>query len=333
MTHYDIIGDVHGCATKLIALLNGMDYRPDQAGVYHHPERTAVFVGDLIDRGEEQLQVLQLVKAMVDADSALIVMGNHEFNAIAWATDHPETGEPLRVHSPENYNQHEEFLEQLSEEDQAYYIDWFKTLPLWLDLGGIRVVHACWHPQSIDVVMAATDGSGRLTDVEHLVEANRKHSDLYEAVEALLKGPEIPLREHDMEPYWDHEANKERKKARIRWWDHGASTLPELAELSGVRLKNRDDYPTYEPREVNDPKYLGYVYSDRVPLFYGHYWREWAPTHRDEWTTYTACVDFSAVRGGTLVAYRWSGEPEIHWRNYIPHDPAVVAPTPSDQTV
>ncbi len=130
-----------------------------------------------------------------------------------------------------------------------------------------------------------------------------------------------------MVTYYDHEAQKPRTNARIRWWDHNASTLPQIAALGGARLENRDHYPAYPPRAV-DAKYLDYVYRDEVPLFYGHYWRKWEH-HRDEWTRYTACVDFSAVRGGTLVAYRWSGEPEIHWQNYSPHDPAVVAPTPS----
>ena len=45
-----------------------------------------MFVGDLIDRGTEQLETFQLIKAMVDAGSAQIMMGNHEFNAICWAT-------------------------------------------------------------------------------------------------------------------------------------------------------------------------------------------------------------------------------------------------------
>ena len=327
LTGYDIIGDVHGCATKLEALLKELGYRRDPSGVYRHPERTAVFVGDLIDRGDEQLEVLEFVKAMVDAGSARIVMGNHEFNAIAWATDHPDTGQPLRKHSDHNRAQHAAFLTRLTPDQQDYYVRWFMTLPLWLDLGGIRVVHACWHEGSIAAVRAAT-GSDRLSTVGHIVEATREGSALFEAVEVLLKGPEISLVDHDMVAYWDHEAKKLREKARIRWWDHSAVTLPELAALRGVKLQNYDDYPAYEPREVA-PQYRDYVYTDDVPLFYGHYWRKWAHL-RDEWTTHTACVDFSAVRGGTLVAYRWNGEPEIHWQNYIPHDPEVVAPTPSD---
>ena len=329
MVYYDIIGDVHGCATKLKALLGELGYRPDGSGVYRHPDRTAVFVGDLIDRGIEQLEVLQLVKAMVDVGSAQIVMGNHEFNAICWATKDPKTGEPLRTHSGHNRNQHEEFLE-LTAEDQRYWVEWFKTLPLWLDLGGIRVVHACWHEASMKAVRDVT-GSDRLSSVEHFTEANRKGSALHKAVEVLLKGPEISLVDHGMVAYWDFEADKERKDARVRWWDHDAATLPVLAELRAAKLENGDPYPDYEPREVG-PEYRNYVYKDRTPLFYGHYWREWE-SKKDEWTTYTACVDFSAVREGTLVAYRWSGESEINWENYVPHDPQIVARIPSDETV
>ena len=48
---------------------------------YRHPDRQAIFVGDLIDRGDEQLQVLQIAKDMVDAGSAQIVMGNHELRS------------------------------------------------------------------------------------------------------------------------------------------------------------------------------------------------------------------------------------------------------------
>ena len=328
MVQYDIIGDVHGRATKLKALLSELGYRQDGSGVYRHPERTAVFVGDLVDRGDEQLEALQLVKAMVDAGSAQITMGNHEFNAICWATADPETGEPLRQHSDNKRRQHKDFL-TLTDEDRAYYVEWFKTLPLWLDLGDIRVIHACWHEASMQTVRDIT-GSDRLSTVEHFAEANTPGTALNDAIEVLLKGPEISLVKYGMVPYWDFESKKPRTDARIRWWDHDAATLPALAELRAVKLENRDPYPDFEPRPV-DAEHQGYVYKDKTPLFYGHYWREWE-FKQDEWTTYTACVDFSGG-SGTMVAYRWSGEPQIHWENYVPHDPQVVAPTPADETV
>ena len=65
-------------------------------------------------------------------------------------------------------------------------------------------------------------------------------------------------------------------------------------------------------------------------MIYGHYWFEWE-SHQEDWTDYTACVDFGAVdHGGKLVAYRWNGGPTITWRNYEPHTRDVVATTPSD---
>jgi hypothetical protein len=96
MTDLDIIGDVHGCATKLEELLTTLGYTlNDWTGAYWHPERTAIFVGDLVDRGEEQLRVLEDVKRMVDGGSAQVVMGNHEFNAIAYAIEHPAGSGPF----------------------------------------------------------------------------------------------------------------------------------------------------------------------------------------------------------------------------------------------
>ncbi|MFG2805033.1 polynucleotide kinase-phosphatase [Streptomyces sp. DT199] len=71
---FDIIGDIHGCAAELEALLGKLGYVD---GV--HPEgRTAVFVGDLVDRGPDSPGVLRRVMAMVKSGSALCVPGNHE---------------------------------------------------------------------------------------------------------------------------------------------------------------------------------------------------------------------------------------------------------------
>lgn len=71
---FDIIGDIHGCASELETLLTRLGYVD---GV--HPEgRTAVFVGDLVDRGPDSPGVLRRVMAMVKSGHALCVPGNHE---------------------------------------------------------------------------------------------------------------------------------------------------------------------------------------------------------------------------------------------------------------
>jgi protein phosphatase len=77
---FDIIGDVHGCYAELTALLRKLGYAVDADGTSaRHPEgRTAVFVGDLVDRGPDTPAVLRLVMGMTAAGSGLSVCGNHE---------------------------------------------------------------------------------------------------------------------------------------------------------------------------------------------------------------------------------------------------------------
>lgn len=71
---FDIVGDIHGCASELETLLAKLGYTD---GV--HPEgRTAVFVGDLVDRGPDSPGVLRRVMSMVKSGNALCVPGNHE---------------------------------------------------------------------------------------------------------------------------------------------------------------------------------------------------------------------------------------------------------------
>ncbi|WP_205021691.1 polynucleotide kinase-phosphatase [Streptomyces sp. HB132] len=71
---FDIIGDIHGCSAELDTLLGKLGY---EGGA--HPEgRTAVFVGDLVDRGPDSPGVLRRVMSMVASGDALCVPGNHE---------------------------------------------------------------------------------------------------------------------------------------------------------------------------------------------------------------------------------------------------------------
>ncbi|CAG7654180.1 polynucleotide kinase-phosphatase [Actinacidiphila bryophytorum] len=71
---FDIVGDVHGCSSELEALLSELGYVDGR----HPAGRTAVFVGDLVDRGPDSPGVLRRVMGMVEAGTALCVSGNHE---------------------------------------------------------------------------------------------------------------------------------------------------------------------------------------------------------------------------------------------------------------
>jgi hypothetical protein len=172
---YDIVGDIHGHAEPLHRLLDKLGYAEIEGG-FQHPERKMVFVGDFIDRGPQQREVLRIARAMCEAGSAAAVLGNHEFNAIGWAAQ-SEDGGFLRRHSAKNAHQHAEFLCQFEENSAAHRdaIRWFRSLPIWLDLPGVRVVHACWHEPSRAALMPFIDEDGRFTDAG-LLESYRRGS-------------------------------------------------------------------------------------------------------------------------------------------------------------
>ena len=79
---FDIIGDIHGCFDELHELLNELGYQITAANEHYdvqHPlGRTAVFLGDLVDRGPKTPEVLRLVMSMTESGAALTVPGNHD---------------------------------------------------------------------------------------------------------------------------------------------------------------------------------------------------------------------------------------------------------------
>jgi len=319
MQGYDIIGDVHGSGEKLDGLLDllGWTASADHRRRHTQPDRRVIFVGDLVDRGEDHRGVLATVRAMVDAGTALIVMGNHEFNAVSFATAHPDDPSRfLRVHSEKHVRQHCEFLAQLDVSERAYWIAWFKTLPIWLDLGDLRIVHACWHQDSIDRLEQAFGGNRFPDGIDGFVDANTSGDPIWKAIEVVLKGPEMTLSTYGLPRYRDKGGDL-RAAARVRWWNANATTISDLIDLpAGTLAEDGTDYPEIPP-EPCDPHDRGFSYSEDIPVFYGHHWRQWEPDEHLDWTPRTACVDFSAVRGGPLVAYQWRGEAVIDPSHYV----------------
>ncbi|MER5929408.1 polynucleotide kinase-phosphatase [Streptomyces sp. NPDC002054] len=130
---FDIIGDIHGCSSELETLLAKLGYRD---GV-HPAGRTAVFVGDLVDRGPDSPGVLRRVMGMVKSGNALCVPGNHE----------NKLGRHLKGRTVQQTHGLAETVEQLAREDEEFvtevreFIDGLVSHYL-LDGGKLVVCHA-----------------------------------------------------------------------------------------------------------------------------------------------------------------------------------------------
>lgn len=300
---FDIIGDVHGHCDALEALLLKMGYRKERS-CYRHSDRTAVFVGDLIDRGPKVRETLELVKAMEDEGAALVTLGNHEFNAVAYCTRGKE-GEWLRAHSEKNKGQFEATWRAFegNEVDWNTYLEWFKTLPFFLDLGGLRIVHACWSQRHIDTV-----GNRRLKDPEFLHASATPGTPEYHAVETILKGPEISLPPGSF--FRDKEGNV-RTETRVKWWEpleglsYREAAFPEQDGLSGEIVAQNTIQEPWDIYPASAP-----------PAFVGHYW---LPPQPPRPFGNVVCLDYSVAKSGFLCAYRWNPIEPLADANFVTH--------------
>lgn len=301
---YDLIGDIHGHADALIQLLQLLGYQNDK-GIYQHPNRKVVFLGDFIDRGPQIRTVLNIVEPMVAAGAAFAVMGNHELNALAYHTpDANAPGEFLRRHSPANNHQHRQTVEQLTPNELRYYLDWFRTLPMWLELDGLRAVHACWDEHAIQRVRQDLQ-DGQSLRPTFLQAACRPGNELFDAVEILLKGKEAPL--PGMTFFHDKEGHL-RRNVRVRWY-----LSPERHTLRSYAMTDKIE-SDHELDAASIAAAVPYP-VDAPPVFCGHYWL--APIRPEILAPNVACLDFSVAKGGFLCSYRWQGESLLANEHFI----------------
>ena len=312
---YDIIGDVHGHAAALKKLLEKLGYR-ESRGCHRPqgPERKAVFVGDFVDRGPEIPEALRIVRSMTDGGQAHAVMGNHEYNAVCFHTPKeeradgaPASGQPtgwLRVRSDKHIYQHLETLYQFRDERGSLgsYIDWFRTLPLYLEFPDFRVIHAAWAEEALKVVRTYSPAGNLLTG-DFLVRSSQKGTPENKAIEQILKG--IRLNITDDKGFYDKDGNW-RTTMRTKWWDDPrGKTYRDLGFPPG---NVRSDAVISEEDVKKIPGYEG-----EKPVFIGHYWLKDIPPVVQ--SPRICCLDYSVAKGGVLAAYTFRGEKELDSKN------------------
>lgn len=125
-----IIGDVHGQYDPLLQLIEAIAPQ-EREPVY--------FLGDLIDRGPNSAQVVEFVRQ----HRYRCLLGNHEQMLLEVLGSQRMIGEMLPGWL---YNGGNNTLFSYNHKIPQDHIDWLKTLPLYLDLGDIWLVHAGVHP-------------------------------------------------------------------------------------------------------------------------------------------------------------------------------------------
>jgi hypothetical protein len=310
----DIVGDVHGEIDALDALLKELGYHDDGT---HPQDRRLVFVGDLVDRGPDSPAVLKKVRDLVEAGRAQCVLGNHELNLLR----SDEKSDNSWWMSPEKDTKHP--MARIDEDEKADLRKFLASLPLALERDELRVVHACWHEESISTLKALTNPGGNAADryqyyVGKTTERMKENRGL-----AWIKREWRETNPRLEDPEWD--AVMMPAKAAL---DSDVQMRNPIAVLtSGVELPAKQPFWAGGKWRMVERIKWWEDYDDNVPVIVGHYWRRYGkaalalgdkygpdlfaglePHHWMGKRSNVYCVDFSV---GARAEQRASGEDEL----------------------
>lgn len=267
-TSLDIVGDVHGELDALRSLLEVAGY--DSRG--RHPQgRSLVFVGDLVDRGPDSPGVVRLVRNLVEAGRAQVILGNHELNILRgerkygndwfWNEESPRDAKlaPYAVLT--------------TEPDRRELIEFFAALPLILTRHDVRVVHGAWHEPSIEALAsdAAQSGIGeRFRAFDAAAEASLQSNGWLERATDEARTWDL----HRQEPELPHLA------ATAHCDEYRQMANPIRVLTSGIERKvTRPFFSSGRWRFAERVRWWD-EYKGEVPVVVGHYWRQYLPLDR-----------------------------------------------------
>ena len=303
MGGYDIIGDIHGYASILRQLLTEMGYKRIE-GVWSHPDRKVIFLGDFINRGPEIRETLLMVRAMVESGSALAILGNHEYAAILYHIK-DDNGTFMSRHIAGNRTQIQKTLTVFKNfgEEWIEHLKWMRTLPFYLDLGAIRIAHAYWNEEEIAKLDKYLP-KGRLKR-KFIRDMHEKRPDMAIIVYKLLKGLEFKC---PKDLIIKCIKGMSRKVFTLNWW-----TNPVDKTFRQLYFGGKFILPDYRFPVELAPFYKPYPRNQPI-VFFGHYC---LPDGAAILQPNICCLDSCVDTTGKLSAYRWSGEKHLNPENLV----------------
>lgn len=287
MSGFDIIGDVHAQGTKLAHLLKLLGYGGSE---WKHPDgREAIFIGDLIDRGTEHAMVFDIVRSM----GAKVIQGNHEFNATCYSRE--GANGYIRPRTLTNTAQHIDFLSEfpLGSDAHREAVGWFETFPVYVEMDGFRLTHACWHQNSLDICQPYFADDNTLTDAAYEAYDTENEEGFREAMNVLMKGPEFCL---PKEAEYLDAHGQPRRRARLYWWkDNVGESDCEYFQYSQSIVPFLSQNTLRNVQAVRKK----FKYASEVPVLFGHYNLKGALSMP---FGNAACINFE----DRIVAYRWN---------------------------
>jgi hypothetical protein len=282
---FDFIGDVHGQFLRLCSLLRKLGYQW-RGDTFFHPERLAVFLGDIMNRGPRVADTARLVRNMVESGAAECLLGNHEFWTLWYerriaAGLHCLLGEKMLA---EISRSRSSFGKALGEWNAI--LDWLEKRPLVFEAklpgGSLAIgVHACLDPLAQSRI---PENHLRASDFLAQVPSPRFYAALN-----LLEGPSFRI-------------PSDPKSIRLRWWLYDVPTSPADAAYVARSVSSFPRLPAFLRSKLRP------IFPEAPPVFIGHYGflKPVAAILPN-----LACLDLGAGQGAPLVAYSWNGEARL----------------------
>jgi hypothetical protein len=241
---------------------------------------------------------------MTEAGYALTILGNHEYSAVLYHIK-DSAGMYLSRHIAGNRNQIQSTLTAFNGFDPEWrdHLKWFRTLPFFIDLGDIRIVHAYWNDNDINYLRSVIP-EGRLKK-DFLRTIHEMQHPAAAIIYRMLKGLEYRC---PQDLILKCTKGMSRKLFRMNWWES-----PQDKTFRGLSFGNKFILPDYTVPIQIAPSFEPYG-SDQPPVFMGHYCLSQGAAIVQ---SNICCIDSCVVGSEQLSAYRWNGERYLTKENII----------------